>query len=318
MIRFAPRASAVLYNVLRSRGDSRPYLVPANVCPIVPATFLEARCRFELVDVEEPWLTINMEKCASLVAAKRGAYAGLVFVRSYGSEIDPTPFFAELLSLQGDFFLIDDRCLCRPDPDGESISSLADVTLFSTGRAKYVDLGYGGFAHVKATVRLESNDRDFDPAALSEVERRHKMETSPFAGNVDGWLDLREPRTSWDEFCRAMKVQCAAVSDRKARINAIYDRMLPREIHYPAEMQNWRFNIAVPKPDELLVSIFASGLFASRHYASVGALFGRGEYPVADAAQTKIVNLFNDFHFDERRAEQTADRVLRHLERTRN
>jgi len=47
----APRASAILYHVLASREQKKPWLLPANICPIVPITFLKARVPFELVDI---------------------------------------------------------------------------------------------------------------------------------------------------------------------------------------------------------------------------------------------------------------------------
>ena len=51
MIAFEARASTVLYNLLRSRRDRRPFLLPANVCPIVPLTFRRAGHAFRLVDI---------------------------------------------------------------------------------------------------------------------------------------------------------------------------------------------------------------------------------------------------------------------------
>jgi hypothetical protein len=49
----APRASAILYNLLVGRADSRPWLLPANICPIVPITFLKAQVPFEFVDISQ-------------------------------------------------------------------------------------------------------------------------------------------------------------------------------------------------------------------------------------------------------------------------
>lgn len=316
MIQFARRASAILYNLLRSRGDSRPYLLPANICPIVPATFLEAGCPFELIDIEERWLQIDPELSTARLRERPDAYAGMVFVRSYGNELDPTAFFERLRSIQSDLFLIDDRCLCRPDPDGLSLSPLADVTLFSTGRAKYADLDDGGFAHLEASVKYSRHAGPFDSEALDEVERRWKTSitgSSRFAGNVAGWLDLREPETSWSDHRRRTEAQSGAARDQKQRLNSIYETMLPREIQAAPELQNWRFNIRVPDPDRLVASIFSAGLFASRHYAPLGSMFG-GRFPVAEAAYAMNVNLFNDLHFDEERAVRTAELVLRHLD----
>ena len=79
------------------------------------------------------------------------------------------------------------------------------------------------------------------------------------------------------------------------------------------ELQSWRFNIRVPAADRLVERLFAEGLFASRHYASLGRSFGEGRFPVAERLHSEVVNLFNDQYFDEERAGAAVEVVLRHL-----
>ena len=285
VIVFERRASAILFNILRARADARPVLLPANVCPIVPETLLEAAQPFELIDIEEPWLTIDRRQCAERLRRRDGGYAGLLFARPYGSERDPTPFFATLKAAQPDLLVIDDKCLCRPDCDGASVSPFADVTLFSTGYAKYVDAGGGGFAHLGSAVAYRR-----EPRAAA------------------GWLDLGRPDISWDQH-RRQTIEAAHRADRHRQpLDTIYAHALPPDIQLPAEFQTWRFNIQVPAPDALLTSVEAAGLFASRHYAALG-----GGFPVAERLHARIVNLFHDRHFDEGRARRLVDVVLRHL-----
>lgn len=288
---FERRASAILFNILRARADTRPVLLPANICPIVPETLLEAAQPFELVDIEEPGMTIDRRRCAELLRGRDEGYAGLLFARPYGSERDPTPFFTTLKAAQPDLLVIDDRCLCRPDCDGGSVSPLADVTLFSTGYAKYVDVGIGGFAHLGESI----------------IYRRQQ-------GAFASWLGLSQPDTSWEHHrLRTIEAVRRADEHRQA-LDAIYADGLPPEIQWPSEFQTWRFNIQVPAPDALLASIQAAGLFASRHYAALGDVFGGGTFPVAERLHAGIVNLFHDRHFDEWRARRVVDVVLRHLE----
>lgn len=40
------RASAILYNYLSGNHFDKPFLLPANVCPVVPPVVYESRCRF--------------------------------------------------------------------------------------------------------------------------------------------------------------------------------------------------------------------------------------------------------------------------------
>lgn len=269
MTLFGPRACAILHGLLQ--GDERPFLIPANICTVVPDTFRETGRSFELVDVEETTLEIDPEACLDRI--RREPAGGLLFVRPYGRDRDVDPFFRALKELQPDLLLIDDKCLCRPDCEGVGISPWADATLFSTGYAKHVDLGYGGFAHLRK-------------------ER----------------LDLRAPEVPWEEHRRRTEEELRRADEHKHRLNAVYSAALPPEIQMNQEFQGWRFNIRVPEPDRLVESLFAAGLFASRHYAPLS-----GSFPVAERLHGEVVNLFNDRYFDEERAERAVQIVLRHL-----
>jgi len=269
---FAPRACSILHGLLRE--EERPFLIPANICSVVPETFLEAGRAFELVDVEEPTLEIDPEVC--LDRLKRGPAGGILFVRPYGRERDVDPFFQALKELQPNLLLIDDKCLCPPDCEGLGISPWADATLFSTGYAKHVDLGYGGFAHLREGL----------PVLLSGA-----------------------PEISWEEHRRRIAEELPRADGHKRRLNAIYADALPPEIQMEPGFQSWRFNIRVPEPDRLVENLFAAGLFASRHYASLE----EGRFPVAERLHGEVVNLFNDRYFDEERAESAARLVLGHL-----
>ncbi len=265
---FATRACSILYDLLVSRDDERPFLIPANICPDVPATFLEAKRSFELIDIAEASLALDAEACLERI----GRISGVLFARPYGRERDDvTALFRQLKELRPDLLLIDDKCLCRPDCEGLSVSDQADATLFSTGYAKHVDLGFGGFAHVKIDVPYRRQD-------------------------------------GWEEHRRRTVEALRTAGEHKARLNAIYADLLPPEIQMAPELQGWRFNIRVPGSERLVESLFANGLFASRHYAALGEGF-----PVAERLHAEVVNLFNDRYFDEDQAERTARLVLRHL-----
>ena len=317
MIVFALRACSILYDLLLSSEEKRPFLMPANVCPIVPVTFLEARRGFELVDIAEPTLEVDSEACLNRLRQEPGRFGGVLFVRPYGSERDVDAFFRQLKELQPDLFLIDDKCLCRPDCEGFGISPWADATLFSTGRVKHVDLGYGGFAHVREGVPYRrGNGPPYREAALDEVTRRYEKavaERSPFPETCEGWLDLRTPEFPWEEHRRRTTEELHRADEHKRRLNAIYSDALPRKIQMVPEFQGWRFNIRVPKPDRLVASLFAAGLFASRHYAPLEGSFGEGGFPIAERLHGDVVNLFNDRYFDEERAACAARLVLQHL-----
>lgn len=315
MIAFEARACSVLHNLLLSREDGRPFLLPANVCPVVPLTFRKAGRPFELVDVSGPDLAIDEARCLARIERDRGI-AGLLFVRTYGALGDAAPFFRTVKELAPDLLVIDDRCLCRPDPDGGSRTPGADVTLWSTGYAKHVDVGFGGFAHLSEDVSYRRFERAFSAPACEELERGVKDAVArrvPFGGGGEGWLDLSPPEVAWPAYRCGLLAALPEIDEHKRRLNAIYRDLLPPEVCLPDRFQEWRFNLLVPGPDELVARLFSAGLFASRHYASLGGVLGEGTFPEAERLHGQVVNLFNDRSFDEERARLAAGLVLEHL-----
>ncbi len=313
---YESRACGVLFNILCSRDSERPFLLPSNICPIVPITFLKAGWRFSFVDISTADLFIDRDQCLQIVSESPENYGGIMFVRTYGAEIDPGNFFAELKRLQPSLLIIDDKCLCRPDYDGLWLDPFSDVTLFSTGYSKYVDLGFGGFAFLNDSVPYRRHARGFAESALLEVTRRYKdaiAEHSPFKGAKDEWLDLSEPCLSWHRYRKSLLDTLSRTEQHKRRINEIYSNAVPVEIQLPESFQQWRFNIRVSKADRLVVRLFEANLFASRHYSSLGGIFFEGRFPQAEELHESVVNLLNDWNFNETKAKLTTEIILEHL-----
>jgi hypothetical protein len=317
MILFESRACAILYNLLRTLPGDLPFLLPANVCPVVPLTFRKAGRRFRLLDIDPEDLGMDRRRCLEILAEQPATWGGVIYVRPYGAEVEEVDgFFRALKELRTDLLVIDDRCLCPPDCDGERLASGADVTLFSTGRAKPVDIEFGGFAHCRDGVPYRRWEAPYCAAALDEVTRRYKeaiVRGIPCEGGEEPWLDLSAPALGWEDYRIAVRKAAVRAQQHRQRLNAIYAAVLPEEIQLPERFQSWRFHLLVPEPDRLVEQLFAAGLFASRHYASLGGIFCEGRFPEAERLHQGIVNLFNDRYFDEDRARRARDLVLRHL-----
>ena len=142
---YESRASTILHNLLRSGRSGEPWLLPANVCPIVPLTLLKAGRGFEFVDIDEVSLCLDADRLLDRLRTAPGRYGGVLFVRTYGMEDSRDALFAEIRERGPELMLVDDRCLCRPRFD-EPTPPGVDAVLYSTGYAKPVDLGFGGFA----------------------------------------------------------------------------------------------------------------------------------------------------------------------------
>jgi hypothetical protein len=327
MIAFESRASVVLYNLLRSREDRRPVLVPVNVCPIVPVTFRKAGRAFSFVDIDPSDLGMDQGACLDRIRAGHGGVGGLLYVRPYGAEEgaeeDVEAFFRAAKQHDPTLLVIDDKCLCPPDLAGDRLSAAADVSLFSTGRAKYVDIGGGGFAHLADGVLYQrhlDDQRHLDPSQDEAVGRGASLTTSPMVCPVpaeqhsDECLDLSPPARSWNAYAGEVRALASAVAEHKRRLNAIYSAGIPTPTQLGARFQDWRFNILVRQPDRLIERLFAEGLFASRHYAPVRGTDPDGaRFPRAEWLHRSIVNLFNDRYFDEPRAERAAALVREHV-----
>jgi hypothetical protein len=304
MIAFERRASVILYRLLQGHRSVGPFLLPANVCDVVPATFRAVGRAYRLVDIEPRGLGIDKEACLAAVAT--ASIAGLVFVHPFGAEDSAVPgFFAALRERQTDLLLIDDRCLCPPASDPILVSG-ADATLYSTGYGKYLDLGGGGLGAI-------ADGAPYTAVEPSTLTLDRPVETAHGASRADSCLlDLAPPATTREEHRSRIRAALPATTAHKRRLNAIYRSAIAAEHTLPDPSQQWRFNVLVEEPTALLASLFAAGLFASRHYPPLAM---PERYPVAAQLAGRIVNLFNDHHYDETMAARTAEIVARHLAR---
>ena len=309
----APRASAILYHVLKSRPDTRPWLVPANICPIVPITFLKANVPFELVDISAATLHMDLGQARAKIQTRR--FGGLLYAHTYGEASTPYDFFHQIKSEDESILVVDDRCLCIPEvePDAEN---LADVQLYSTGYAKIVDLGWGGFAFLKDDVLYRPVHLPFDPQAHEQIEAQYKQtiqDGTAFIYGDSDWLQTGVELPAWEEYCKNIKDSLPVSLSQRARLNAIYASQIPQEVQLSDAYQTWRFNILVKNKPQVLKAIFEAGLFASSHYASLAGIMAEGSCPQAERLHNSVINLFNDDHFDETRAERVCDVILKNL-----
>lgn len=309
----APRASAILYHLLVSQPEKRAWLLPANICPIVPITFLKAGVPFEWVDISAETLHMDLDQAEALIKSRR--FGGLLYAHTYGEPSTPNDFFAAVKNLAPELLIVDDRCLCVPDLDPES-SSPADVQLYSTGYAKIVELNFGGYALLHEQLEYRPEPLPFDSEHHAAVERSYKdaiNQRKPYVYENSNWLETETAVPAWHEYQQEIKTKLAASLAQRRQINEIYWRTIPAEIQLPEAFQTWRFNIRLKNRTAILAAIFARGLFASAHYASLAGIIGAGYAPQAEALANDIINLFNDHHFTVSQAEQVSQIILENL-----
>ena len=314
---FERRATGILFNFLQAVDPAGVFLMPGNVCTVVPLAFLKARRPFELVDLSPATLAVDEAQVLDRLVRRPERYAGVIMVRPYGAMRATEKFFRRLKRVKPDLLIVDDRCLASPQftrPSG----SAADLILYSTGYAKVVDVGWGGFGFLRRDLPYARATAAYAPQALARLERRCKAKVSAQARlryRDSAWLDLAPPAERWESYRRQVTARLGPALRQTAELNAIYAAGLPRRVQLARAFQGWRFNVRVPRKDVLLERIFAEGLFASSHYAPLGGVFGDAHLPVATALHAEVVNLFNDFHVTAEDARQLVCIVRAHLQR---
>ena len=309
----APRASAILYNLLVSRNDSRPWILPANICPIVPITFFKAEIPFEFVDISAKTMHIDLDQAEGRL--DRGSYGGILYAHTYGEVSTPDNFFQSIKSRHPDLMLIDDRCLCIPDlsPPQEIVT---DVALYSTGYAKIVDLGFGGYAFIKDSVTYQPEHLRFNPEDHEKLEVGYKLaiqSQTPYSYNDNDWLRTDADLPAWYDYRQQIQDSTKVSLNHRSAINKIYADRIPQELQLPQEYQTWRFNLRVKNKEKILGAIFESDLFASSHFVSLAGIMSLGQCPQAKILSNEIINLFNDHHFDIQKAEKTCEVILENI-----
>lgn len=310
----APRASAILYNLLVSRADRRPWLLPANICPIVPLTFFKARLPFEFVDISAQTLSMNLDRAEGLVKTRK--YGGLLYAHPYGEASTPDDFFKTIKSKDPDLCLLDDRCLCIPQIEPPP-NPIADLILYSTGYAKIVELNHGGYAFINEEANYQVSQLPFVQKDLDDLESAYKQavrERMKYEYRDTHWLETDAAfLPAWYDYQRQIEDNLSTSLLHRAGINAIYAERLPGEIQLPQAYQTWRFSIRVKDKPRILDAIFTAGLFASSHYASLAGIMSDGRAPVAESLAAEVINLFNDHHFTASQAEMVCKVILEKL-----
>jgi len=303
----ATRASAILYNLLAAQRDKCPWLLPANICPIVPITFLKAGVPFRLVDISNDTLHIDLDQVVDHVITRK--FGGLLYAHTYGEASTPNELFSTLKNIAPELLIIDDRCLCTPDlaPD---VHNTSDIQLYSTGYAKVVELNFGGYAFLNDRVDYLPMHLPFNPRHHEMTERSYKdaiNKHEKFVYEDNDWLETEADMPAWVDYQRKIEMNLGPSLEHRALLNSVYTQRLPEDIQLPHRYQTWRFNIRLKNKQAFLDAIFLSGLFASSHYASLAGIMDDSQAPYAENLANHVINLFNDKHVTVSQAERICE-----------
>lgn len=302
----ANRACAILYSYIKTYSKGK-YLIPVNVCPDIPLTFLAADIPFEFIDIDPNTLCISIKECCDKIAKCKDDYQGIVYVRTYGCLDDVSIEFQHLHSIAPNIKIIDDRCLCIPEQNPDIME--ADIVLYSTGRGKQIELGYGGFACcISLDFQLKLHELDYYGTDEETLYKEAYTKKEPLRNLPKGWLLIDDLNYDTNDYYSKIDSLIPTRNYIRDSINKVYSSLLPNEIQMKEQYQQWRFNIVVPteKKELIINSLFANNLFASSHYHSANRLFDFNKFPKSDFLQDHVINLFNDYHYSVEKAVETC------------
>lgn len=311
---FENRASILIYNFLSSVNIDKPFLIPANICPIVPAIYLKAGLKFEFVDICLKTFTMQKEVIISTLKKNINNFSGMLWVNAYGASNKCEMFFKEIKHIKPDFIIIDDRCLQKPN--FSSPKSYADIIIYSTGYSKYVDINWGGFGFLLnqnfSYRRYELDYALVDLELLNNEFEKSIRNKKAISYNDSNWLGNTSIKNSYNIYKKDILTRMENVKHHKRKLNKIYKENIKEEFQFESAYQNWRFNIFANQKEYLLKKIFSEGLFASSHYYPATLIYNQQFSPNAMKLHEHVVNLFNDFRFTADMALEVSNIVNKH------
>lgn len=307
-ITYGNRALGILYSFLKQHNHLDTWLLPTHICFSVPFLFLHMGKEIIFYDYG-----FSNDLILKPISASKKPI-GLLLADYYG-----TAWTYEALKIFREYTpcLIHDVCLGIPSTSYEE-NSIADLTLFSMGKGKVIDLGYGAMGISREKIPLNIGTK---PQHIERFKKRYECLDHYWKEIIKGkakfdigqlgleWIDTSDTLIE-NNFSQKLKDAKKNILVHKEKLNSIYQTLIPKELHYKEVSNIWRFNILLNNKETLLKHLFAEGLFASSHYANTAkylfTLPQPNTYPKADFIEKHIVNLFNDFYFSEEKAKLCA------------
>ncbi len=279
------RASIVLYRFLINRKDKGRIVLPINICPVVVEVIIKAGFTVLFVDISDENLCLDIKKTIKLLNSDK-SIRGVLINHTYGIEYD---FSENVESIKNwDVFVIEDKCLCRP----VFVANYnVDLTLFSTGYAKFVELNYAG------GIGLSKPKYNFDVVPHELLLENNKS------------IRFNDFNVNFNKYITDINTGLELISLHKKQINQVYIDGLS-DISLDNRFNNWRYNIVVKDKERTISEIFNNNLFVSSHYKPLSDNYQ--DYAISWNLFNKVINLFNDKYFDVNMAQRLVE-IIRSL-----
>lgn len=316
MICIEKRASTVLYKFLISNCQGYHFIIPANVCSVVPLTFLKAGIDFSFVDINPITHAGSFEEIKETVKEFKNLKLGLLYVNAYGCRQNTVNFYKELRILNKELIIIEDDCLCIPVTNRNHPCDDVDLEFYSTGYSKYAQLPIeGGYGFIRNGFNYNDFDEPYNKNGYSEQQQRIKAcrkSGEIFVYKENDWLPsacVISGEFTIEDYLTAVRERSITSATQKSVINAIYDSMLPDCIKMGHSYNTWRYSVILPSIEirnEILDALQADDLFVSAHYQSAAYLYKHVHCINTEREASLILNLFNEEKYSVDQAKRTA------------
>lgn len=307
MLVYRKRAQGIVFDYSKKYLNKTDYvLIPAQVCQIVPVTYMKLHIPYKIVDIDLDTMSMDLKQAKRYL--EEGNVQAMHYVYGYGHNKEDEN--KRLLELRRTFgcTLIEDKCLCIPEfsePKREY-----DLIIYSTGYSKVVDIGRGGFGHLNPKYSLEEQQgvySEYDKQQIREhflscLEEKKLFSQAVAEGN---WLEYGVLE-KYTEYRDQIEKEKKNVIEHKRNINEIYDDIIPNKMKMGADFNMWRYNILLKNSSEVVREIFKQGGFASQYYHSLYKVFGEEFFKNAAYIEKHVINLFNSQVYSEELAIRTA------------
>ena len=248
------RASAIIYNLIKSNINhfkDKQIILPSNICPIVPISLMKADIDFIFIDIDRETLCLDHKLLLDFLKTKGPIISCIFYVRTFGYIEDLEVLFNNIVDNYPNILIVDDRCAGIPDFSLKERTK-SHIVLFSTGYAKYVEIGWGGFAFIDPNIEYNRNELVFnngDHERLIADINASISKQSIFNYKHNDWLE-NSIKMPLERYIDIILKEIIKVKNHKNQLNAIYREYIPKEISLMDGFQNWRFSLFVDKKED--------------------------------------------------------------------
>ena len=319
---FTGRGGTAVYLLLKHRGPGGRLLAPANLCYAALYPALYAGWSVAFCDVDPATGNLTLPLLQGALGKHRPD--GVILPHMYGQPIRGLADMVQLCRSRGIFTIEDCASAMGADSPEYPVGKTGDYTLYSTGYAKIVEVGYGGI------LASETDPLDWVPAleeslpfygpAVEQTETLFSRLYRVLRNEGEGVLErvvyralpegarrmflFRLTEGQKRQMAGALKGLPGELNRRRACLadcekaleeaGALAPRGPLRLYPYREGAVPWRLSFFVPAAwrRQLIDACLGEGLPVSDWYPRITPLFGdEGEYPGAKEMEQTILNL---------------------------